>query len=168
VTILPSNRDTLPLVDDPTAGRGGARWLRAAGAAAGIGAVLVLGRAAVLPLLAASPAPAAVAPAAPDPAPLLPPPADPAIGSDPAIAPGAAAAQPSPDPGGDAAEALGSGAGVEVRHLPDGHLALRVREASPGTQIWLPGGVRLLITEGDQVRVLEPVPDGALSPGPAR
>jgi hypothetical protein len=161
VTILPSNRDTLPLEDDPPVRRGGARWLRTAGAVAGVGAVLVLGRAAVLPLLAASPAPAAVAPAVPDPAPLLPPPADPAI------APGDAAAPPSPDRGGDAVEARGPGAGVEVRHLPDGNLALRVREASPGTQVWLPGGVRLLITEGDQVRVLEPVPDGALLPEPA-
>ena len=52
--------------------------------------------------------------------------------------------------------------------MPDGGLALRVREASPGTQVWLPGGVRLLITEGDQVRLLDPVPDGVLSPEHAR
>jgi hypothetical protein len=163
VTVLPSNRDTLPLADDPPAGRGGTRWLRAAGAVAGVGAVLVLGRAAVLPMLAPSPAPVAGAPAAPDPAPLPPPPADPSIGPDSEGAPGGVATPPPPAASWGTEEDPDPGARVEVRHLPDGNLALRVREASPGTQVWLPGGVHLLITEGNQVRVLDPVPDGALS-----
>ena len=164
MTILPSNRDTLPLHDEPPAAAGRPRWLRAAGAVAGVAAVLVLGRAAVLPLLASAPATAPVAPAAADPAPLLPPPPGPSLSPNQGDTPGDVVAPPAPARDGGPGEELDRGAGVEVRHLPDGSLALRVREASPGTQVWLPGGVRLLITEGDQVRLLDPVPDGVLSP----
>jgi hypothetical protein len=56
--------------------------------------------------------------------------------------------------------ALGGTPPVTLRHATRGR---SVREASPGTRVWLPGGVHLLVTEGSQVRVLDPVPDGALS-----
>ena len=164
MTILPSNRDALPVDEDPPAGAGhGARWLRAAGAVAGVAVVLVLGRAAVLPILASAPATAAATSAAADPAQLLPPPAQ-SISPDQGKAPGDVVAPPSPVHDGDSGEALAGDAGVEVRSLPDGSLTLRVREASPGTQVWLPGGVHLIITEGNQVRLLDPVPDGVVSP----
>jgi hypothetical protein len=165
VTILPSNRDTLPLEDDPPAGGGGARLLRAVGAVAGVAAVLVLGGAAGLPTLVSPPGSPPVASATTDSAPL---PLVPPAGLDQDGAPGEGVVPPSPAHEGDAEGGLGGSARVDVRRLPDGGLALRVREASPGTQVWLPGGVRLLITEGDQVRLLDPVPDGVLSPEPAR
>jgi hypothetical protein len=171
VTILPSNRDALPLADDQPSGGPGAHWLRVAGVVAGVAAVLFLARSAVLPAFVSSPAPAPVAPAAPaapDAEPLSPPPLLPSHEPDQGGAPSDAVAPPSPAPAGGAEEELDLGARVEVGRLPDGSFAVRVREASPGTQVWLPGGVRLLIAEGDQVRLLEPVPDGVLSPEHAR
>ena len=168
MTILPSNRDTLPLEDDPPAGGGGARLLRAVGAVAGVAAVLVLGGAAILPTLVSPPGSSPVASATTDSAPL---PLVPPVGLDQDGAPGEGDVPPIPPPPAhewDAEGELDGSARVDVRRLPDGGLALRVREASPGTQVWLPGGVRLLITEGDQVRLLDPVPDGVLSPEHAR
>ena len=165
MTMLPTNRDTHALNEDPPAGAGhGARWLRAAGAVAGVAVVLVLGRAAVLPILASAPETAAVTSAAADPAQLLAPPPAPSTSPDPGDAPGDAIAPPAPVREEGQGEALDGSAGVELRTLPDGSLTLRVREASPGTQVWLPGGVHLIITEGNQVRLLDPVPDGVVSP----